>query len=317
PQPAPPNFQGTGTIQPSTFQAWENRDPLPSPRRTSISSVQSPLLSQMKENRYDTPLISPVSEQSYGYGEQRNPSESEEEVDRHQVQGRAGPLDRTLFQGGQVFVTDSETKQTLEIRRMCYNCSAKEPPSWRRSILNAGKILCNKCGIFEKTHKIPRPTQAEEGKLRKVHRPLAMPAPGQGLQRMDDGDGSEGSMPNSPCRCLSPRSRAPSSPQSLVDSTVPSQGPPSATLPLFSFSARYDPNGYPAPPAADPNPAPTYHSHAHANSHASSSPYHHAYNNRRNYSASGTAPLFSPYGSGYAHHQPQRRHSDAQAHFGV
>ncbi|KAK7015612.1 hypothetical protein R3P38DRAFT_2518817, partial [Favolaschia claudopus] len=34
----------------------------------------------------------------------------------------------------------------------CFNCHTTEPPSWRRSTLNPGKIVCNKCGLYERTH---------------------------------------------------------------------------------------------------------------------------------------------------------------------
>ncbi|KAH9179578.1 hypothetical protein EDB89DRAFT_1900713 [Lactarius sanguifluus] len=47
---------------------------------------------------------------------------------------------------------DAASKETQYLRRRCFNCSQTEPPSWRRSTLNPGKIVCNKCGLYERTH---------------------------------------------------------------------------------------------------------------------------------------------------------------------
>ncbi|KAI0322500.1 hypothetical protein OF83DRAFT_1161189 [Amylostereum chailletii] len=52
---------------------------------------------------------------------------------------------------------DAASKETQYLRRRCFNCSQTEPPSWRRSTLNPGKIVCNKCGLYERTHLRPRP----------------------------------------------------------------------------------------------------------------------------------------------------------------
>ncbi|KAF8138754.1 hypothetical protein EV363DRAFT_1427626 [Boletus edulis] len=47
---------------------------------------------------------------------------------------------------------DAASKETQYLRRRCFNCHTTEPPSWRRSTLNPGKIVCNKCGLYERTH---------------------------------------------------------------------------------------------------------------------------------------------------------------------
>lgn len=58
----------------------------------------------------------------------------------------------------QIFYTeDADVKLTHCIRRRCSNCRATETSTWRRSLLSTGKLLCNKCGLFERTHSIPRP----------------------------------------------------------------------------------------------------------------------------------------------------------------
>lgn len=66
---------------------------------------------------------------------------------------------------------DAASKETQYLRRRCFNCHTTEPPSWRRSTLNPGKIVCNKCGLYERTHLRPRPLRFDElragGKTRK------------------------------------------------------------------------------------------------------------------------------------------------------
>ncbi|KAG8902347.1 hypothetical protein FRB99_004561 [Tulasnella sp. 403] len=57
---------------------------------------------------------------------------------------------------------DAASKETQYLRRRCFNCHATEPPSWRRSTLNPGKIVCNKCGLYERTHLRPRPHRFDE-----------------------------------------------------------------------------------------------------------------------------------------------------------
>lgn len=52
---------------------------------------------------------------------------------------------------------DAASKETQYLRRKCFNCENTEPLSWRRSTLNPGKIVCNKCGLYERTHNKPRP----------------------------------------------------------------------------------------------------------------------------------------------------------------
>ncbi|KAI6135123.1 hypothetical protein EV401DRAFT_1845381 [Pisolithus croceorrhizus] len=67
---------------------------------------------------------------------------------------------------------DAASKETQYLRRRCFNCHTTEPPSWRRSTLNPGKIVCNKCGLYERTHLRARPLRFDElragGKTRKT-----------------------------------------------------------------------------------------------------------------------------------------------------
>lgn len=80
---------------------------------------------------------------------------------------------------------DAASKETQYLRRRCFNCHTTEPPSWRRSTLNPGKIVCNKCGLYERTHLRPRPLRFDElragNKARKQSKGSVAPAPGGGL----------------------------------------------------------------------------------------------------------------------------------------
>ncbi|KAJ7720647.1 hypothetical protein B0H16DRAFT_1335965, partial [Mycena metata] len=56
-----------------------------------------------------------------------------------------------------VYTDDASTKPSDQVRRRCFNCCTTETAAWRRSNLNPGKMLCNKCGLFERVHSRPRP----------------------------------------------------------------------------------------------------------------------------------------------------------------
>lgn len=56
-----------------------------------------------------------------------------------------------------VFTDDAKRKLSEGVHRWCFNCRATETTTWRRSSLSPGKLLCNRCGLFERTHHIPRP----------------------------------------------------------------------------------------------------------------------------------------------------------------
>ncbi|KAG8883590.1 hypothetical protein FRB97_006284 [Tulasnella sp. 331] len=65
------------------------------------------------------------------------------------------------------YTDNSGEKETPHLRRKCFNCSCTEPPSWRRSTMTPGKIVCNRCGLYERTHNRARPSTAV-GDLRKL-----------------------------------------------------------------------------------------------------------------------------------------------------
>ncbi|KAJ3479297.1 hypothetical protein NLI96_g9158 [Meripilus lineatus] len=58
-----------------------------------------------------------------------------------------------------IHTDDAATKLSDRVRRKCYNCRTTDTSTWRRSNLVPGKVLCNKCGLFERTHSRPRPEQ--------------------------------------------------------------------------------------------------------------------------------------------------------------
>ncbi|KAJ7134161.1 hypothetical protein C8R46DRAFT_923381, partial [Mycena filopes] len=58
-----------------------------------------------------------------------------------------------------IHTDDAATKLSDRVRRRCFNCCTTETSTWRRSNLSPGKVLCNKCGLFERTHSRPRPEQ--------------------------------------------------------------------------------------------------------------------------------------------------------------
>ncbi|KAJ7839470.1 hypothetical protein B0H14DRAFT_1069154 [Mycena olivaceomarginata] len=65
-------------------------------------------------------------------------------------------------QGGVIQVVhtdDATTKLSDRVRRRCFNYCTTDTSTWRRSNLSPGKVLCNKCGLFERTHSRARPEQ--------------------------------------------------------------------------------------------------------------------------------------------------------------
>ncbi|KAJ7724642.1 hypothetical protein B0H16DRAFT_1232337, partial [Mycena metata] len=66
-----------------------------------------------------------------------------------------------------VHTDDAATKLSDRVRRRCFNCCTTDTITWRWSNLSPGKYflpftdcwMCNKCGLFERTHSRPRPEQ--------------------------------------------------------------------------------------------------------------------------------------------------------------
>ncbi|KAJ7189255.1 hypothetical protein C8R46DRAFT_839123, partial [Mycena filopes] len=58
-----------------------------------------------------------------------------------------------------VHTDDAGAKLSNAVRRRCSNCCETQTNVWRRSNLSVGKVLCNKCGLYERAHSRPRPSQ--------------------------------------------------------------------------------------------------------------------------------------------------------------
>ncbi|KAJ7456347.1 hypothetical protein B0H11DRAFT_1644730, partial [Mycena galericulata] len=80
----------------------------------------------------------------------------------HHMGGGGGGMGYPPAGLGVQLTEDAGFKETRYLRRRCFNCHTTEPPSWRRSPLNPGKIVCNKCGLYERTHLRARPLRFDE-----------------------------------------------------------------------------------------------------------------------------------------------------------
>ncbi|KAJ7897771.1 hypothetical protein B0H13DRAFT_1449278, partial [Mycena leptocephala] len=59
-----------------------------------------------------------------------------------------------------VHTEDVATKLSNRVRR-CFNCCTTDTSTWR-SNLSPGKVLCNRCGLFERTHSRPHSEQCPQ-----------------------------------------------------------------------------------------------------------------------------------------------------------
>ncbi|KAG7096778.1 hypothetical protein E1B28_004188 [Marasmius oreades] len=62
-----------------------------------------------------------------------------------------------------VYTDESSTRLSDRVRRKCFNCSGTDTRTWRRSSLTPGKVLCNKCGLYERAHSRHRPAEQKRG----------------------------------------------------------------------------------------------------------------------------------------------------------
>ncbi|KAG7443387.1 uncharacterized protein BT62DRAFT_328768 [Guyanagaster necrorhizus] len=120
-----------------------------------------------------------------------------------------------------MYTEDAATKLSDRVRRRCFNCCTTDTSTWRRSNLSPGKVLCNKCGLFERTHSRPRPEQFPHKRG-----PLA----------------SSALRSRSPAPLPPPNQIAPLSPPYQYSSSAP---PPPPSLPSFVDTAK---RSYSPPP---------------------------------------------------------------------
>ncbi|KAI0938167.1 hypothetical protein AcV5_001150 [Taiwanofungus camphoratus] len=140
---------------------------------------------------------------------------------------------------------DAASKETQYLRRRCFNCHTTEPPSWRRSTLNPGKIVCNKCGLYERTHLRARPLRFDElragSKTRKQPKVTGSPKAGKMAQMVKKEPG-EREMENT---SMIPRRSSVSSSGSSVSGGATSDWDDSVSV-YSSGSAPPSSNGSPA-----------------------------------------------------------------------
>jgi hypothetical protein len=87
---------------------------------------------------------------------------------------------------------DAASKETQYLRRRCFTCHTTESSSWRRSTLHVGQIVCNKCGLYERTHARPRPARLSRSELARPEREpdhSVLEDPLEALARLQSFDG--------------------------------------------------------------------------------------------------------------------------------
>ncbi|KAJ7636207.1 hypothetical protein FB45DRAFT_906128 [Roridomyces roridus] len=146
-----------------------------------------------------------------------------------------------------IHTDDAATKLSDRVRRRCFNCCTTDTSTWRRSNLSPGKVLCNKCGLFERTHSRARPEQfphkrgplATSNLTRSPPRAAPYPPPSQ-----TNSSTSSSSAPHA--TTAPPASRTPNPPET----TPPKQNvngagshPPTPKLPAVESWAPKDSDG--------------------------------------------------------------------------
>ncbi|KAL4244125.1 hypothetical protein ABKN59_009440 [Abortiporus biennis] len=132
-----------------------------SPAVSVAHSISTP--SPPAQPYYQHPSAPPHPGQQYGYAHQqqmngRYPGEpmAPPMHPPYAVPSHTAPPGQANYV---IYTNDAATKLSDRVRRKCYNCDTTDTSTWRRSSLTPGKVLCNKCGLFERTHSRPRPDQ--------------------------------------------------------------------------------------------------------------------------------------------------------------
>ncbi|PIL25397.1 transcription factor [Ganoderma sinense ZZ0214-1] len=168
---------------PAQYQFMPHSHPTPPPIATlhhspalSASSLEStsispsPPITQPSTPYYQHPAQGPPMSQAPPYPYQPNgampryPDESQPGFAPHPGSRQIRPtmVAAQPYPGQANYIIhtdDASTKLSDRVRRKCYNCRTTDTSTWRRSSLTPGKVLCNKCGLFERTHSRPRPEQ--------------------------------------------------------------------------------------------------------------------------------------------------------------
>ncbi|KAN0138034.1 hypothetical protein V8E53_003923 [Lactarius tabidus] len=185
--PSPPPHIATLPQSPSLSSSSLDRSSVSSPAPTRRGSTQSVLATSYngdvcyQSTESDRPRafyqpspgltespyrVQPRTEPRYVSAHDGNPRATAYPPAVHVVPSQisGGSHDLTYHYPGQhqfnaIYTDDATTKLNDRIRRRCFNCCTTDTSTWRRSSLNPGKVLCNKCGLFERTHNRARPEQ--------------------------------------------------------------------------------------------------------------------------------------------------------------
>ncbi|KAG7562772.1 hypothetical protein FFLO_01833 [Filobasidium floriforme] len=89
------------------------------------------------------------------------------------------PVDSNLVR----YTSLAEEKQTDTVKRECFTCGCRDPPSWRKSTLSPSRIVSDRCGIYERSHKKVRPIGEVEMRAVTVAATAAKKVKGKGGQK--------------------------------------------------------------------------------------------------------------------------------------
>ncbi|KAK8858933.1 hypothetical protein IAR55_003164 [Kwoniella newhampshirensis] len=104
---------------------------------------------QDDESYEETRSVSSVDDDEAGDGSLSPEDDNEDESRDAQL------LD--VVRNGITYTTDAEVSQTDRIKRRCYSCDETKAKTWRRSRIHPGRILCNRCGLYEAEYGVDRP----------------------------------------------------------------------------------------------------------------------------------------------------------------
>ncbi|KAG8763933.1 hypothetical protein FRC11_008881 [Ceratobasidium sp. 423] len=156
PQPMPPPPPNWGNQLPPP-QGYAPRSPPPPPGQQYHPRYPQPYPSYLPPAAYGQPYSGPS-------GPTVDPTIFKADPYGRHPAIPASPPDPSRPDVQITYTDDSATKLTQYLRRRCFNCRVTEPPGWRKSTLNPGKIVCNKCGLYERSHARPRPLHMDNPK---------------------------------------------------------------------------------------------------------------------------------------------------------
>ncbi|TFK66673.1 hypothetical protein BDN72DRAFT_133754 [Pluteus cervinus] len=146
--PPPPSSQGQGPPPPSLYSS-----PYSQPPRTSYMYSSHPF-EQPRSPYHPSSAVPHLTVPSMQSAPPPPPPANQGRDSYHHSYPIPGQATQHT-----ILTDDAATKLSDRVRRRCFNCCTTDTSTWRRSNLSPGKVLCNKCGLFERTHSRPRPEQ--------------------------------------------------------------------------------------------------------------------------------------------------------------